>query len=229
MPSAAMPSFGDSRARSSAILGVAGCGVTGFRVVAHLLRAGYRVAVYDPAGGWKILNGVPATALAVNATCTVEINFLPTSVGAKGGTAHLGLLTFAVMTATIMHAIDTTIPNVALPHMQGSLLATQEQIAWVLTSYIVAAAVMTAPVGWLAARFGKKNILLISMIGFTVASMLCGAATDLTEIVDFTEFFPAHDAHQDFFAKNPTQGYCLAVAVPKVNKVRAGFAQYLSV
>lgn len=51
----------------------------------------------------------------------------------------------------------------------------------------------------------------------------------VTEIVDFTEFFAADDYHQDFFAKNPTQGYCLAVAVPKVNKVRAGFAQYLTV
>lgn len=50
----------------------------------------------------------------------------------------------------------------------------------------------------------------------------------VTEIVDFTEFFPAEDYHQDFFAKNPTQGYCLAVAVPKVNKVRAGFAQYIT-
>lgn len=51
----------------------------------------------------------------------------------------------------------------------------------------------------------------------------------VTEITDFTEFFAADDYHQDFFAKNPTQGYCLAVAVPKVNKVRAGFAQYLTV
>jgi peptide-methionine (S)-S-oxide reductase len=51
----------------------------------------------------------------------------------------------------------------------------------------------------------------------------------VTEITDFTEFYPAHEAHQDFFAKNPTQGYCLAVAVPKVNKVRAGFASYLNV
>jgi len=51
----------------------------------------------------------------------------------------------------------------------------------------------------------------------------------VTTIDDFTEFFPAGDYHQDFFAKNPTQGYCLAVAVPKVNKVRAGFAQYLTV
>jgi peptide-methionine (S)-S-oxide reductase len=51
----------------------------------------------------------------------------------------------------------------------------------------------------------------------------------VTTIDDFTEFFPAEDYHQDFFAKNPTQGYCLAVAVPKVNKVRAGFAQYLTV
>jgi DHA2 family multidrug resistance protein len=89
------------------------------------------------------------------------------------------------MAGTLMQALDTTIANVALPYMGGSLSASQDQITWVLTSYIVAAAVMTAPVGWLAARFGKKSILLISMIGFTVASMLCGAATDLTEIVVF--------------------------------------------
>ncbi len=89
------------------------------------------------------------------------------------------------MAGTLMQALDTTIANVALPHMQGDLSASRDQITWVLTSYIVAAAVMTAPVGWVAARFGKKNVLMISMIGFTVTSMLCGAATSLGEIVVF--------------------------------------------
>jgi DHA2 family multidrug resistance protein len=98
---------------------------------------------------------------------------------------QLIIVVMCSMAGTLMQALDTTIANVALPYMGGSLSASQDQITWVLTSYIVAAAVMTAPVGWLAARFGKKSILLISMIGFTVASMLCGAATDLTEIVVF--------------------------------------------
>lgn len=101
----------------------------------------------------------------------------------KGGPAHLGLLTFAVMTATIMHAIDTTIPNVALPHMQGSLLATQEQIAWVLTSYIVAAAIMTPPTGALALKLGRRRLFVVAILGFTVASALCGTATSLTEML----------------------------------------------
>ena len=94
-----------------------------------------------------------------------------------------GLITIAVMTATIMHAIDTTIPNVALPHMQGSLLATQEQIAWVLTSYIVAAAIMTPPTGALALRLGRRRLFVIAILGFTVASALCGTAGTLTEMV----------------------------------------------
>jgi MFS transporter, DHA2 family, multidrug resistance protein len=99
--------------------------------------------------------------------------------------SQLIIVVMCSMAGTLMQALDTTIANVALPYMRGSLSASQDQITWVLTSYIVAAAVMTAPVGWLAARFGKKNILLVSMMGFTIASMLCGAATDLTEIVLF--------------------------------------------
>ncbi|BCJ90893.1 EmrB/QacA family drug resistance transporter [Terrihabitans soli] len=89
------------------------------------------------------------------------------------------------MMATIMQALDTTIANVALPYMQGSLTATQDQINWVLTSYIVAAAIMTPPVGWLASRFGRKNIFVICVTGFTAASMLCGIATSLEEMVIF--------------------------------------------
>jgi DHA2 family multidrug resistance protein len=95
------------------------------------------------------------------------------------------LITVCVMMATIMQALDTTIANVALPYMQGSLSATLDQVSWVLTSYIVAAAIMTAPVGWLATRFGIKRVLIVCATGFTVASMLCGIAQSVTEIVAF--------------------------------------------
>ena len=87
------------------------------------------------------------------------------------------------MVATLMQALDSTIANVALPYMQGSLSASYDEITWVLTSYIIAAAIMTAPVGWLAARFGQKNLYLVSVVGFTVASMACGVATSLYEMV----------------------------------------------
>jgi len=99
--------------------------------------------------------------------------------------ANRGLVTISIMLATIMQALDTTIANVALPHMQGSLAATQDQISWVLTSYIVAAAIMTPPTGWLAARFGRKKLFLVAIAGFTVASLLCGIATSLPEMVLF--------------------------------------------
>ena len=98
---------------------------------------------------------------------------------------YRGLITVCAMGATLMQALDSTIANVALPYMQGSLSASYDQITWVLTSYIVAAAIMTAPVGWLSARFGQKNLYLVSIIGFTVASMLCGIATSLYEMVLF--------------------------------------------
>ena len=96
-----------------------------------------------------------------------------------------GLTTVSIMLATIMQALDTTIANVALPHMQGSMAATQDQISWVLTSYIVAAAIMTPPTGFLAARFGRKKLFMVSVTGFTIASMLCGAAVSLPEMVLF--------------------------------------------
>lgn len=89
------------------------------------------------------------------------------------------------MAGVLMQALDTTIANVALPYMEGSLSASRDQITWVLTSYIIAAAIMTAPVGWLAARFGKKNFLITSIAGFTIASMLCGAAQNLEQMVLF--------------------------------------------
>jgi DHA2 family multidrug resistance protein len=95
------------------------------------------------------------------------------------------MVTICAMTATIMQALDSTIANVALPYMQGSLSASQDQINWVLTSYIVAAAIMTAPVGWLANRFGRKRIFIICSAGFTVASVMCGLAQDITQMVLF--------------------------------------------
>jgi DHA2 family multidrug resistance protein len=94
-------------------------------------------------------------------------------------------ITISVMLASTMTALDGTIANVALPHMQGGVSASREQIAWVLTSYIVAAALTTPLTGWLSSRLGRKRLLLISIIGFTATSMLCGLATSLTEIVLF--------------------------------------------
>src|SRR5262245_3623777 len=89
------------------------------------------------------------------------------------------------MLATIMQALDTTIANVALPYMQGSLSATLDQINWVLTSYIIAAAIMTPVTGYLANRFGRKQFFIVSVVGFTIASILCGMAGTLEEMVLF--------------------------------------------
>ena len=99
--------------------------------------------------------------------------------------SHRGTITVCVMLATIMQALDTTIANVALPYMQGTLSASQDQINWVLTSYIVAAAIMTAPVGWIANRFGRKRIFILCSGGFTIASVLCGLAQDIDQMVLF--------------------------------------------
>ena len=96
---------------------------------------------------------------------------------------HPTLVAISVMLATIMQALDTTIANVALPHMQGSLAATQDQISWVLTSYIVAAAITMPATGFIAAKIGRKRLLLISITGFIVTSMLCGIALSLEQMV----------------------------------------------
>ena len=100
-------------------------------------------------------------------------------------TPRRGLITLTVMLATIMQALDTTIANVALPHMQGSVGATQDQISWVLTSYIVASAIFMPLTGFLTGRFGRKRIFILSVVGFTLTSMLCGAAQSLGQIVAF--------------------------------------------
>ena len=108
------------------------------------------------------------------------------------------IITASIMLASIMQSIDNTIANVALPRIQGSLSATQDQMAWVLTSYIIAAAIMTPLSGWLAGQIGRKRILLYSVVGFTIASMLCGLAQSLPQIV----------------AARLLQGLCGAALVP---------------
>ena len=109
-----------------------------------------------------------------------------------------GLLTAAIMVAVIMQVLDTTIANVALPHMRASLGASQEEINWVLTSYIVAAAIATPLTGWFADRIGRRRLLLGAVVGFTVASLLCGLAGNLVQMVLF----------------RVVQGVCGAVLVP---------------
>jgi MFS transporter, DHA2 family, multidrug resistance protein len=97
--------------------------------------------------------------------------------------AQRRLITISLMMSSIMQVLDNTIANVALPHIQGSVSATQDQMAWVLTSYIVAAAIATPLAGWLASRFGRKRVVLFSIAGFTLASMSCGLAQTLTQMV----------------------------------------------
>jgi DHA2 family multidrug resistance protein len=98
---------------------------------------------------------------------------------------HRGLITISIMLATVMQVLDTTIANVALPSMVGDLGASTDTINWVLTSYIVSAAIMTPVTGWLADRFGRKELFLGSVVGFVIFSMLCGVATSLGEMVLF--------------------------------------------
>jgi DHA2 family multidrug resistance protein len=93
------------------------------------------------------------------------------------------MITVSIMLATIMQTLDSTIANVALPHMAGGLSASQDQITWVLTSYIVAAAIATPVTGWLSGRYGRKMVFLVSIAGFTVMSVACGAAGNLAQIV----------------------------------------------
>jgi len=95
------------------------------------------------------------------------------------------LITASVMAATMMNSLDTTIANVALPHIQGSVAASADEISWVLTSYIVAAAICTPLTGWFAGRFGRKRLMLWSVVGYSGASGLCGLSGSLGEIVGF--------------------------------------------
>src|SRR6476659_6364885 len=94
-----------------------------------------------------------------------------------------GMITLSIMMANIMQGVDNSILNVALPHIQGSLSASQDQAAWALTSYIVCAAIMMPLTGWLAGQFGIKYIFLVSVIGFTLCSALAGSSTSLAQLV----------------------------------------------
>ncbi|MBN8847605.1 MULTISPECIES: DHA2 family efflux MFS transporter permease subunit [unclassified Sphingomonas] len=101
---------------------------------------------------------------------------------------HRGVLTIGIMGAMIMQILDTTIANVALPHMETSLAATADTVTWVLTSYIVATAIALPATGWLSDRLGSRNLFLISVGGFILASMACGTAVSLEEMVLFRVF-----------------------------------------
>jgi DHA2 family multidrug resistance protein len=110
---------------------------------------------------------------------------LPLAGAAALPVNNRGLLTLGVMMATIMQILDTTIANVALPHMQAALDATTDTITWVLTSYIIAAAIAIPITGWLSDRIGSRNLFLLAVVGFIVASALCGMAQNLSEMVAF--------------------------------------------
>ena len=114
----------------------------------------------------------------------------------KGDAANRVAITISVMLATVMNSLDTTIANVALPHIQGSVSASADQITWVLTSYIVAATIMTPLTGFLADRLGRKMVFLISIAGFTVASMLCGISWNLEAMVLFRLLQGRHQLQQ---------------------------------
>jgi DHA2 family multidrug resistance protein len=108
-----------------------------------------------------------------------------TASASAPGSGSRALLSISTVLATMLYTIDSTIVNVALPHMQGSLQATQDQSAWILTSYIVVSAIMTPLAGWLGTRHGLRPVMLWSIAGFTLGSMLCGLATSLEQIVAF--------------------------------------------
>src|SRR3984885_9447812 len=103
--------------------------------------------------------------------------------GSTAAALNRPMITVSIMLATLIQTLDSTIANVALPHMQGALSASQDEITWVLTSYIVAAAIATPLTGWLSDRLSVKRLLIFSIGGFTVASALCGLSETLTEIV----------------------------------------------
>jgi MFS transporter, DHA2 family, multidrug resistance protein len=134
-------------------------------------------------------------------------------------TAERLIVTVGVMMAVLLQVLDTTIANVALPHMQADLSATQDQINWVLTSYIVASAIALPISGWLADRVGRKRLLLVSVVCFTVASVLCATATSLTEMVVFRAFqgvsgaFIVPLAQATLFDINPKEKHGQAMAL----------------
>jgi len=127
----------------------------------------------------------PSWAGRVPSAAERERTAMAESNGAPLQVAHRGALSIAVNFASFLQALDTTIANVALPHIRGAVSATPEQITWVLTSYIVASAIMIPLTGWLADHYGRKKVLVTSVIGFTLSSALCGMAQSLEQIVLF--------------------------------------------
>src|SRR6202795_833498 len=95
------------------------------------------------------------------------------------------LIAVAVMFATFMEVLDTTVVNVSLPHIAGSLSASVEEATWVLSSYLVANAIVLPMTGWVANYFGRKRVLMIAVSGFTISSLLCGLAPSLQLLVIF--------------------------------------------
>src|SRR6267142_3783227 len=95
------------------------------------------------------------------------------------------IIAITVMFATFMEVLDTTVVNVSLPHIASSLAATTEEATWALTSYLVANAIILPMTGWLAATFGRKRLLMMSVTGFTVSSFLCGVAPTLGSLIAF--------------------------------------------
>ena len=110
---------------------------------------------------------------------------MPTSDTHNSSSRHFNpwLITFAVLGGTFMEFLDGTIVNVALPHISANLAATTDEATWVLTSYLVANAIVLPITGWMATRFGRRNLLLISLAGFTIASLFCGMATSLPMLI----------------------------------------------
>jgi len=101
----------------------------------------------------------------------------------NNGEANRGMITLATMLASMMQAVDTSVANVALPHMQGSFSASIDEITWVITSYLVANAIVVPITGWLGNFFGRRRIYLLSVVAFTLASLGSGAAPNLTIMV----------------------------------------------
>jgi MFS family permease len=127
------------------------------------------------------------------------------------------MITLSIMLATIIQAIDGTIANVALPHMQGNLSASLDQITWVLTSYIVAAGIATPLAGWRNDQFGLKKVLLVSISVVTVASVLCGAADSL-----FRSFSPAAPGFVRRCARSALPGSAAGCGSAKTARPRHG-------